>query len=68
MARFYFRVRAANQSSYAYCVEAVDQKTADASITGYTGVREWERVEANDIPAGMSFKPSQKAPKVWESK
>jgi hypothetical protein len=66
MTKFYFRVRAVNQSIHAYCVDAADQSTADPSITRYTGVREWERIEAKEIPADMMFEPSQEAPEMHE--
>jgi hypothetical protein len=66
MAKFYFRVWASNHATHAYCVEAPDQKTADGSIAEYSDVREWKRIEEKDIPADMTFKPSQRAPAVWE--
>ncbi len=68
MARFYFEVFAGNQATYAYYVEAPDQATADASIVAYSGVRRWESIKSEDIPADMTFKPSEKAPGVWEGK
>jgi len=42
MAKFYFRVWAGNHATHEYCVEAPDQKTADASIAEYSDVREWK--------------------------
>jgi hypothetical protein len=66
MAKFYFNVLASNHATYAYSVEAPDQKTADASIAAYPDVLESEPIRAEDIPADMSFKPSQKAPALWE--
>jgi hypothetical protein len=66
MEKFYFKVIAVNQGTYAYGVEAPDQRTADASIAAYPGAREWERIEEKRIPTDMTLKPSKKAPAVWE--
>jgi hypothetical protein len=65
MAKFYFRVLTRNQATYAYSVEAPDQKTADASIAAYPDVLESEPLRVEDIPSELwegqhtSFKPGQ---------
>jgi hypothetical protein len=66
MEKFYFKVIAVNQDTYAYLVEAPHQKTAGASIAAYPGAREWERIREKRIPTDMTFKPSPKAPAAWE--
>ena len=65
MAKFYFRVLTSNHATYAYSVEAPDQKTADASIAAYPDVLESEPIRAEDIPSELwegqhtSLKPGQ---------
>jgi hypothetical protein len=66
MPKFYYKVRASNQSTYAYCVEAPDQQTADASIAAYSDMRDLERIDESDVPPGMNFKPSNRKPAIWE--
>jgi hypothetical protein len=66
MERFYFKVIAVNQDTYAYRVEAPGQRTADASIAAYPGARKWERIEEKRIPTDMTFRPFQEAPAVWQ--
>ncbi len=66
MARFYFKIRAVNRGTYIYSVEAEDEKMARAFMGAYAGVGEVERMDAEDVPPGMTFEPSQIVPQVWE--
>lgn len=54
---FYYRVVATNQATFAFQVEAENSKQADAYIANLTGAVEWERIEKDDIPLDMVFKP-----------
>ena len=64
MAKFYFKIVAGDRVKYA-CVEADSQRSADASARVFSG-EGLEPIEEKDIPVDMTFKPSEKAPAVWE--
>jgi hypothetical protein len=49
MTKFYFKVFTSNQGTHAYCVEAPNKATADASIAAYSGALRWKPIEAEGI-------------------
>jgi hypothetical protein len=58
MAKFYFRVMAADHTTYIYCIEAPDQESADEFVAADSDVLESKSIQAEDVPPYIMSGPS----------
>ena len=66
MSEFYFKILSGDRVKYV-CIEAVDQKSADARTGVFRAEGRIERIKNEDLPSDVKWSVLMKIVPAWES-